>query len=195
MRQIGLRIIVSLQLGAADLLQEGGLRLRFHALAYGVDPQRGRHSHHLGQNDLPAVPLIQPPRKAHVEFDEVKFDALQDVQGRIAASEIVHPHLEAMGTEMLDLLLHVVEVAAHHALGDLHMDELAVHAGLVHHAAELLHQIAGVKIHAGEVDGNRQTPDAAFLGGLQIPENLSHDAQIQLVDQAGLLQDRDKGSR
>ena len=72
--------IIPLQFGTADFLQEAHLLLGLHAFADRVQPQRRRHSHQLGQDDLPLVPLVQLPHEAHVEFQQVKADALQDIR-------------------------------------------------------------------------------------------------------------------
>ena len=192
LRQGRLHEIVALQLGTADFLQEMNLILRFHALADGVHAQRGGHLHHFRQDDFAFVPLVEPPHEAHVKFDQVKLDALQHVQGGIPAAEIVHPHLEALGAEAFDLFLDVIEIAAQQAFRDLDVDQLPIHPRRVHQGADFLHQVAGVKIRPGKVDGNGDHLAASRFHGFQIPQHLPHDAKIQLGDQHGVLQHRNK---
>ncbi len=184
---IGLAEIEPLHFGAADLLEEVHLILRLHALADRVHAQRRGHLHQLGQYD-PAVGLVQPAHEAHVEFQQVELDALQYVQRRIPAAEVVHPHREAQRLEALDLRLHELKVAADDALRDLDADPVPGNARRVHAPPDLLHHVAGVEVGAGQVDGVRHDVKALGLLDVDVLQHPLQHIQVQLVDQAGVLE-------
>ena len=94
--------------------------------------------------------------------------------------------------EALDLFFHIVQIAAHHAFRDLDVEQLPVDLRLIRQGADLLHQVTGVKIRTGEVDGNGDDPVAGRFGGLDIAQNLLHHVEIQPGDQQVVLQNRNE---
>ena len=59
LKRVRLTVVEALQLGAADLPQERDLAFRLHALADRVHAQGGRHLHHLREDDLAVVALVE----------------------------------------------------------------------------------------------------------------------------------------
>ena len=192
---VGLLIVKALELGAADLLQKADLFLRLHALADRLQAQRRGHLHQLGQNDLPAISLVQLLHEAHVEFDQVKANALQNVQGRVAAAEIVHPHREAEILKTRDLFLDKGKVAADDALGDLDGDPVAADARLIHAPADLLNHITGVEIRPGQVDGVRDNEEPLLFQRMDVLQHPLQHVKIHLVNESRVLQRGDKAPR
>ena len=187
-----LSVVIALDPGTADFPQKLHLFGSLHALAHGLHAEADGHFHELREDDLAVVPLVETAHKAHIEFDEVKVDLLEDVHGGIAAAEIVHPYREAQLPEAGDLLLHEVEIRADHTLRDLDGDHGTVDARLVHAAANLFHHIAALKVHAGEVDGLGHHVKACLPLELHFLQYPFQHIEIQLVDKLVLLQRRDE---
>ena len=183
-----LPVVVSLDSCTADFLEEVGLFLFFHALADGLHAETDRHLHQLRQDDLALVPLVETLHETHVELDEVKVDLLQHVEGGVAAAEVIHPHREAELPEAVHLRLHELEVTADDALRDLNGDHGAIDAGVVHPLSDLLHDVAGVKVGAGEVDGLGHHVEACLRLLLHLFQHLLEHVEIQLIDQPGLFE-------
>ena len=133
--------------------------------------------------------------KAHVELNEIKVNLLQHVQGRIAAAEVVHPDLEAQLLKTPDLFFDKLEILAEGALGDLDRQHRARDPRLVDPTANLLHDIAAVKVRAREVDGLRHEEDPRRFLLLQFLQHALDHVEVQLVDQPGFLQRGDKIGR
>ena len=185
-------IIESLQFGTADVLKEAYLLNRLHAFAHRIEPQRCRHLHQFGQNDLRILAFIQPPDESHVELDQIELDALEDVKGGIAASKIIHPYRKSQILETSHLLLHEIKVPSDHALRDLDGDLVPANPRFVHSPADFFHNVTRVKISPGQIDGLRNDVKAEFTLSPDLLQNLIQNVQIQLVDQPGVLQHRNK---
>ena len=184
----GLAVIIPLQLGAADFLQEFHLFFLFHALADGFHAQAHAHFHQLGQDNAVFFAAAELLHEAHIEFDQVEMDILQHIQGGIAAAEIVHPHLKAQLLEAGDLLFDKLEIAAHDAFGDFDGQLGSADVRLVHPAADFLHDIAAFKVRPGQVQGRGHHIQAHPLLPLHLFQDLVQHVQIQLVNQLGFLQ-------
>ena len=188
----GLHKIETLQLGTPDFLQKTDMVCRFHAFTNSINPQGNSHLHHFPEDDLPVFPFIKPPHETHVKLDQVKLHALQYIQGGIPAAEVIHPYLETLGAETFDLFFHVGKIAAHHTFRDFDNNQLPVNLRFLHKGADLLHQVTSVKVRPGKVNGNRQSLYTSFLGVFQAVQHLPYHAQVQLMDQHGFFQHRNK---
>ena len=187
--------IVALQLGAAHLTQELGLLAGLDALADRLDAQGQRHFDELGHDDAVFRPLVKAVHEAHVQLDEVKMNILQNIQRGIAAAEVVHPDLEAQLLQALDLCFHKLEVLPDRAFGQLDGQLVAGDAGRVDAAADLIDDIAGLEVDAGDVQRLGHEIQALGLLFLQLQQNLVQHVEVQPVDQARVFQDRDKIAR
>ena len=127
------------------------------------------------------------PHETHIKFDQIKLDALEHVQGRIPAAEVIHPHGKAELLKAFHLGLHEIEIAADHAFSDLDGDFIMADSRGVHALLDFLHNIAGVKIGTGKVNGVRN--DEQTVGGhaVDFEQHLFKDIQIQLIDQPRIL--------
>ena len=81
--------------------------------------------------------------------------ALQHIQGRIAAAEIIHPDREAKRFKAVDLHFYEFKITADHTFRDLDNNFIPRNSGDIHPSADLFHKVAYIKIRTGEVDGNR----------------------------------------
>ena len=95
---------------------------RFNPLTDGGNTKSGGHFHQLGQDNPASLALVQTFHKGHIKFDEVKPDALEHVQGRVTASKIVHPNLEPLCPEAVNLFLDIVKIAADKTFCNLNTD-------------------------------------------------------------------------
>ena len=126
--------------------------------------------------------------ESHVELDQVETDTLQHVQGGVTAAEIIHPYLEAQFLESGNLFPDEVEVAPDHALRNLDGQHIPPDARVVHPAADLLHNIAAVKIRPAQVDRLGHHEKADLRLSLHLRQHLLCHIQIQLVNQLGVFQ-------
>ena len=184
--------VESLQLGASDLLKEMGLLFCLNALADRIHSQSRGHLHQLGQYDPSVFALVKLSHEAHVEFDQIELYALKNIQGRVSASEVIHPHREAEIPEPFNLLLHEFKVAADNALCDLNGDHSPVHACFVNTSADLFNDVAGIKVGTREVDGMRNYIKTGCFFFLHMIQDLFQHIQVKLVYQACVLQIRDE---
>ena len=120
------------------------------------------------------------------------MDLLQHIQRGIPAAKVVHPHLEAQLSEPLHLSLHVFKITADDAFRDLYRYHFSADTGPVHPAADFFHNIAGIKIRPGQVYGNRHNIQARFSLFFHFRQRLFHHIQVQLVNQHGFFQHRNK---
>ena len=171
------------------------LLLRLHALADRIQPQRGRHLHQLREDDLCFLTLVELAQEAHVEFQQIEFYALKNVQGRVAAPEVIHPNRKTQRLKTLHLLLHEFEVAADDALRDLDRNLVSADPRRVYPPADLLHDVARVKIRPGKVHRVRNDIQAAGALLLHLFQHSLQHIEIQPVDDPRVLQDRDKFRR
>ena len=65
----GLAVVITLQLGTSDFLQELYLRKGFYAFTDGVDSKCLGHLDQLSENDLAVISLFQLAHETHIEFD------------------------------------------------------------------------------------------------------------------------------
>ena len=182
----------ALQLVAANAPQEADVLLRLHALHHCVYPQLQGHFHQLGQDDPALGAGVELAQEGHVKLNQVEVKGLQQVQGGIAAAEVVHPHLVAHGAQSVDLGAHILGILRHGALGDLHVQQVTAHAGGRHPPLDLLHHVAGGEVGPGDVHRHRHDVYAARRLLLHGGQRLVHHVQIQFVDEARLLQRGDE---
>ena len=168
---------------------------RLDPFADRFQPQRGGHAHQLRQDDLTGPAFIELFHKAHIEFQKIEAYALKYVKRGIAAAEVVHPHGKAKPLKLCDLFLDKVKIAADDALRDFYCDFVPADARFVHAPADLLHDIAGVKIRTGQVDGMRDDIKPLRFQRFDIVQNLFQHIQIQLVNEARFLQRGNKACR
>ena len=154
---------ISLHLAGTDFPEEPDLFLCFHALDNGIDSQAHSHIDQFSEDNPATVGSVKFPHKAHVQLDRVKAKVLQDVQGAESAAKVVHPYLEAILFEPLNLPFHEIKVGADNAFRDFNPQQTPVNPGKVHPAGNFLHHIAGIKVSPAQVYGNRYQGDAVLL--------------------------------
>ena len=117
---------------------------------------------------------------------------MQRVQGGVAAPEIIHPYREAESPETVDLLQHELKIEAEGALRDLHGYHVPAKPRSVHALPDLLDNIAGIEVGAGEIDGMGDNGKPHFLLVLHLFQHLLQHAEVELIDESHVLQVRDK---
>ena len=165
-------------------MQKSCLGRGFHTFTNRVKSQRSCHLHQFGEHDLSALALIKPLHEAHVKFDQIKFDALQNVQGGVTAAEIIHPDSKSKLTEPFDLFFHEIKIIADDAFGDLYRYHIPPETRGINAIPDLFNDITGIEIRPGKIDRMRNDRKPAFLHILHLEQSLFQHKKIQLIDQS-----------
>ena len=115
--------IVALYLFTAGVAQKAELFLRLHSFRQRLDLDFLGHLDHGGQN-LPGT-LVKGAQEVHVDLQLIEPVILERIQGRITASEIIHPDLEAGPVKFRNHLAHQLLLLSHEAFGDLNIDQVS----------------------------------------------------------------------
>ena len=184
LQRYGFQVEESLELRAADGLQETDLIFRFHTLADGIHAQGGRHLHQLGQDNPAAVPLFQLPHEAHIKLDQVKAYALQNIQRGIAASEVIHPDGKAQAPEALNLQPDEFKVTADNAFRNFNRQPVMTDSESIRSFAYLFHHVTGIKIRPRKIDGLRHDMEPGLFESANLLQHLIKHEQIDFIDES-----------
>ena len=125
----------------------------------------------------------------HVDLQFIELIILERIQGRIAASEIIHPDLEAGPVEFRNHLAHQLLLLSHEAFGDLNIDQAAGNLIKADCIVHFLENIAERKIQTGQVDRDRDRNILRIQYSADQSAYLPDDAYVKAVDQLVLFKD------
>ncbi len=149
---------IALDLFAADGFQEFELFLCLHAFRQGADADGLRHGH--GGFDDVFRPLGEAGEECHVDFQFIEMVIFQRIERGVAATEVVHPYLEARCAESFQADADFTGVLHKHTLGDFYAQQRVRNLIFRSDFFDFFINVAGQKVHAGQVEGNRDGRDA-----------------------------------
>ena len=190
--RVGFVVIESLELVAADLLQELNLFFCFHSFCQGINAKFIGHFHEFF-NDYGVLP-VEPETldKLHVQFDQVKVKILQHIKGRETSAKVVHPDIEAGFVETPDLFFQVLLVDALYSFRNFNNEHFGRKLSIPDPFAEFRYHVTAFKVVPGNVDGKPDYRQMQFLASFHILQGQFRNAQIQLVQQFGFFQNGDE---
>ena len=182
----GLSEEITLHLFAAVVLQKLKLFLRFHPLRQAAGADSLIHGN--DGTDNVSGPFAGASQKGHVDFQHIKGIVLQQVQGRIAAAEIIHPDFIARLPEPPEALPYVGVPGSEQSFRDFNMNHVPGHIVLQHPVLHFLENIALQEIQAGQVHRYRHHRTPLVHAAGKILTHLPYDFQIQLMNLPAVLQ-------
>ena len=171
-------------------------------LFVGLDPfgdHRKRHGlrqrQHGGDQNPILVLLDQSHDEAAIQFDLVDWQLLQVSQRGVAGAKIIDGEVDPQLADGLHLEHGFVEIFQDHRFGELQHQAGGRDPAVVDDLLQLRQKITMVKLAGTDVDRNGRQFETLALPVDKLGAGLLQHPKTDLIDQAGLLGDRNKLSR
>ena len=138
--------------------------------------------------------VIRLAEEIHVYLENVDRKALKHVEGRIAASKVIHLNDESVAAELFHYGDHLIGISNHDTLSDLHAELLRVKVILLDEALDVFRDIHVVEILWRDVNGDEHIHAAFLPSGEDLAGTAPH-VFVDFRDHAVLLDGRNEPYR